>query len=66
MGCANHPLITLALALGAFIGTALWARGQVRKGRAFGQGGFFQLGGEGYMNGKEGLLGNTAAAGKVD
>lgn len=64
MGCANHPIITLAFALGAIIGLAVWARGHVRKGRTFGQGGFFQLGGEG--NGKEGLLGNTEAAGKVD
>ena len=49
------------MGLGMVIATAVWARGQARKGTSFGTGSFFRALGE-----KEGLLGGGSGEGKND
>jgi len=53
----GHPWVSLGLLIGIVIGTSVWGRGRVKKGK--GNGGFFQL------DGKEGLL-NGGGYGKAD
>ncbi|KAL2052363.1 hypothetical protein ABVK25_007235 [Lepraria finkii] len=53
----SHPWVSLGLLIGIVVGTSIWGRGRIRRGK--GGAGFFQL------DGKEGLL-NGGGYGKAD
>jgi len=55
----GHPWLSLGLLIGIVIGTSIWGKGRMRRGKGGSPGGFFQL------DGKEGLL-SGGGYGKAD